>query len=68
MRIAPVTLDVPVARLGPLADCFSIPLLEGERNRGKGEHKHGKCNPSDHNPRSAQRYMEIAHRRMSETP
>jgi hypothetical protein len=51
-----------------LAVFFSIPLVERERNRRKGEHKHGKCNPSDNDPLSAQRYMNIVHRRMSETP
>ena len=51
-----------------LADCFSIPLVERERNGRKGQHKHGKCNPSDNDPLLAQRYVKIAHRRMSETP
>jgi len=39
-----------------LAVFFSIPLeplVEGERNRRKGNDKHGKCNPSDNNPLSA---------------
>src|SRR5438309_7803379 len=43
-------------------------LVEGERNRSKGEHKHGKCNPPDSDPLSAQRYVKIAHWRMPETP
>ena len=51
-----------------LADFFSIPLVERERNRRKSEHEHGKCNPSDNDPPSAQRYVKIAHRRMAETP
>jgi hypothetical protein len=36
-----------------LTDFFSIPLVEGERNRSKRQHKHGKRNPSDNNPLSA---------------
>jgi len=39
-----------------LAGCFSIlleQLVEGERNRSKNQHKHGKCNPSDNDPLSA---------------
>ena len=33
-----------------LATGFSILLVERERNGRKGKHKHGKRNPSDHNP------------------
>src|SRR5437016_2768099 len=39
-----------------LEACFSILLVEGERNRSKGKGKHGKCNPPDSDPLSAQRY------------
>jgi hypothetical protein len=53
---------------GEKDDCFSIPLGEGEGNRRKGNDKYGKCNPSDNNPLSAQRYVNIVDRRMSETP
>ena len=51
-----------------LADFFSIPLVEGERNGRKGEHKHGKCNPSDKYPLPAQRHVRVTHRWMPETP
>ena len=53
---------------GENSDCFSIPLVEGERNGRKGKHKHGKCNPSDKHPPPAQRHVRVTHRRMPETP
>src|SRR5215467_2621241 len=43
-------------------------LVVGYRNRGKSEYQYGKCNPSDNDPGLAQRDVNIAHRRMSETP
>jgi len=53
---------------GEKSGCFSSLLVEGERNRRKGEHKYGKCNPSDNNPLSTQRDVNIVHWRMSEAP
>ena len=55
----------------PLAGFFSSlleQLVEGKRNRSKSQHKHGKGDPSDNDPLSAQRHVKIAHRRMPETP
>ena len=51
-----------------LADCFSILLVEGERNRRKRKHKHGKRDPADNDPLSTQRYVNIVHGRMPEAP
>jgi hypothetical protein len=53
---------------GENSGCFSIPLVEGERNGRKGQDKHGKGDPSDNDPILAQRYVQVAHGRMSETP
>ena len=55
----------------PLAGFFSIlleQLVEGEGNWRKGDHKHSQGNPSDNDPLSAQRDMNIVHRGMSKTP
>ena len=51
-----------------LATGLSILLVERERNGRKREHKHGKCNPSDKYPPSAQRHVRVTHRGMPETP
>ena len=52
---------------GENSGCFSILLVEGERNRRKREDKHSQGNPSDNDPLSAQGNMDIVHRRMPET-
>ena len=51
-----------------LVRLFQQPLVEGEGNRSKREDKHRQRNPSNQNPATAQRYMRIAHGRMSEAP
>ena len=54
--------------VGENSDFFSIPLAEGEGNGRKSKNKHRKCNPSNNDASSAQRHVEIMHRRMSKTP
>ena len=51
-----------------LAAFFNIPLVEGERNGRKRQHKHRKRDPSNHDPPTAERHVRIEHRRMAKTP